>query len=325
MSQATNKYYPSDWDPKHGSINKFVGSHPYGKRARKIDQGILTVRFEMPYNVWCLKCNNHIGKGVRYNAEKKQAGKYLSSKIWSFKMKCHLCDNYFEIQTDPENTEFKMVSGLRRKDESWEHDESAIPIKVREGDVESKMENDPIYRLEYVNADREVGRKMESTLTRLYNQAKSRSEHDYELSSMMRKSFREQKKEDLAAKKEQESRGITIDLLPISKQDIEEASKTSFLASTKLKAEQLRTMKREDIMSSSILPTKTKTSSTSTSSTSSSHTPKTTTTTTTTTTLKDKEEKRKEILRKKSRLDPSLFKNNKPSTIGTLFSTSLYK
>jgi len=40
--------------------------------------------------------------GVRYNAEKKQAGKYFSTKIWSFRMKCHLCDNWMEIHTDPQ-------------------------------------------------------------------------------------------------------------------------------------------------------------------------------------------------------------------------------
>ncbi len=56
----------------------------------------------MPYNVWCGGCGIHIGRGVRYNAEKRQTGKYFSTKIWTFRMKCHLCDNYLEIRTDPE-------------------------------------------------------------------------------------------------------------------------------------------------------------------------------------------------------------------------------
>lgn len=38
---------------------------------------------------------------MRYNAEKKKIGMYYSTPIWSFRMKCHLCDNWFEIQTDP--------------------------------------------------------------------------------------------------------------------------------------------------------------------------------------------------------------------------------
>lgn len=46
-------------------------------------------------------CNNHIGMGVRYNAEKKKIGNYYSTPIFSFRCKCHLCDGWFEIQTDP--------------------------------------------------------------------------------------------------------------------------------------------------------------------------------------------------------------------------------
>lgn len=46
-------------------------------------------------------CENHIGMGVRYNAEKKKIGNYYSTPIYSFRCKCHLCDGWFEIQTDP--------------------------------------------------------------------------------------------------------------------------------------------------------------------------------------------------------------------------------
>ena len=55
----------------------------------------------MPYNIWCSGCGSHIGMGVRFNADKTQVGKYYSTPIFKFRMKCHLCDNYFEIQTDP--------------------------------------------------------------------------------------------------------------------------------------------------------------------------------------------------------------------------------
>jgi hypothetical protein len=39
--------------------------------------------------------------GVRYNAEKKKIGSYYSTPIYSFRCKCHLCDGWFEIETDP--------------------------------------------------------------------------------------------------------------------------------------------------------------------------------------------------------------------------------
>lgn len=58
-------------------------------------------RFELPYNIWCGGCGAHVGMGVRYNAQKTTVGRYYSTPIFKFRMKCHLCDNHFEIQTDP--------------------------------------------------------------------------------------------------------------------------------------------------------------------------------------------------------------------------------
>lgn len=114
--KAINKYYPPDWDPsKSGSINKYNKSHPLRHRAKKIDQGILVVRFELPFNIWCLKCDNHIAMGVRYNAEKTKVGNYYSTPIHKFRMKCHLCDNYFEIQTDPAKFDYTILKGARKQ------------------------------------------------------------------------------------------------------------------------------------------------------------------------------------------------------------------
>lgn len=70
--KATNKYYPPEWEPKHGSINKFRGSHPLRSRASKISQGIMVVRTELPWGTFCLGCNAHLQKGKRFNAEKSK-------------------------------------------------------------------------------------------------------------------------------------------------------------------------------------------------------------------------------------------------------------
>ncbi|PKU62417.1 coiled-coil domain-containing protein 130 homolog [Dendrobium catenatum] len=80
-ARADNFYYPPEWSPKKGSLNKFHGQHALRERARKIDQGILIIRFEMPFNIWCGGCNSMIAKGVRFNAEKKQVGNYYSTKV----------------------------------------------------------------------------------------------------------------------------------------------------------------------------------------------------------------------------------------------------
>lgn len=99
--KGTNHYYPPDYDPKVGGLNKWLGTHALRERARKVHLGIIIIRFEMPYNIWCDGCKNHIGMGVRYNAEKTKVGMYYSTPVYQFKMKCHLCDNHFVIKTDP--------------------------------------------------------------------------------------------------------------------------------------------------------------------------------------------------------------------------------
>lgn len=64
----------------------------------------------MPFNVWCTACKSHIGKGVRFNAEKKKIGNYFSTPIFQFKMKCPECPNYMEIETDPKVSKFRLYT-----------------------------------------------------------------------------------------------------------------------------------------------------------------------------------------------------------------------
>lgn len=46
------RYRPPDVDPRAQSFNSLTGTNPYGKRGRKLDAGILVVRFELPFNIW---------------------------------------------------------------------------------------------------------------------------------------------------------------------------------------------------------------------------------------------------------------------------------
>ena len=66
--KGVNKYYPTDWRPEMGSINAYHGTHALRERANKLHLGILIIRFEMPYNIWCEGCKIHIGMGVRYTS-----------------------------------------------------------------------------------------------------------------------------------------------------------------------------------------------------------------------------------------------------------------
>lgn len=41
-----------------------------------------------------------------------------------FRMKCHLCVNYIEMQTDPANCDYVIVSGAQRKEERWDMEDN---------------------------------------------------------------------------------------------------------------------------------------------------------------------------------------------------------
>jgi len=191
--QGFNKYYPPDYDPSNGSLNKYRGKHALGDRARKLDQGILIVRFELPFNIWCGTCNNHIGMGVRYNAEKKKIGNYYSTPIFSFRCKCHLCDGWFEIQTDPKNTRYVVTSGARQKDEDWNPEENG-GFAVFDTDKPTSS-GDPLAALEKSTvAQNYVAKVQAPRLDELQQVSQHYDADPYTHSLRVRKRFREERK-----------------------------------------------------------------------------------------------------------------------------------
>eukprot|EP01126_Amoeba_proteus_P033316 TRINITY_DN3269_c0_g2_i2.p1 TRINITY_DN3269_c0_g2~~TRINITY_DN3269_c0_g2_i2.p1 ORF type:complete len:206 (-),score=30.82 TRINITY_DN3269_c0_g2_i2:629-1246(-) len=191
--KAVNKYYPPDWEPQHGSINKFVGQHPLRERAKKINQGILVVRFELPWGTFCLKCNSHLPKGKRFNAEKSKAGKYHSTTLWSFKMKCPHCDNELEVQTDPENRDYKCINGLKRREETKDiKDEEEYGLERLTDQSELDIiRADPFKTLEHQNDDAEAAEEKFPHLVALIERSEELTKDDYSVSQMLRSKFRE--------------------------------------------------------------------------------------------------------------------------------------
>eukprot|EP01116_Phalansterium_solitarium_P022863 TRINITY_DN7724_c0_g1_i2.p1 TRINITY_DN7724_c0_g1~~TRINITY_DN7724_c0_g1_i2.p1 ORF type:complete len:282 (-),score=106.36 TRINITY_DN7724_c0_g1_i2:138-983(-) len=226
--KAVNKYYPPEWTPDKGSINTFVGQHPLRDRARKLGQGIMIIRFEMPYNFWCGGCDRHIARGVRFNAEKKKIGKYFSTPIYQFRMKCASCSNWIEIHTDPQHADYIVVGGGKWKNEKWEAGpEETGTVLLKDDDEAKRLAEDPFYKLEHQNVD--VARKEDlgPVLNELLELRESRAD-DYTLLSIARKTFRDKKKELQALAKEGEAKGLSMPLLPPSEQDKLEASTVQF-------------------------------------------------------------------------------------------------
>ncbi|KAJ8687712.1 hypothetical protein QAD02_023506 [Eretmocerus hayati] len=221
--KGQNMYYPPDYDPKFGGLNKFQGTHALRERARKLHMGILIIRFEMPFNIWCDGCGNHIGMGVRYNAEKKKIGMYYSTPLYQFRMKCHLCDNHFEIKTDPANLNYEIVSGARRQENRWDptDNEQVVP-ETKE--VSRRLYDDAMYKLEHDLEDKKIAKKRSNVLENAIALNESIWKDDYSSNCALRSIFRAKKTEAQTKKTIDQAflkkKGINIDLVDEHEDDV---------------------------------------------------------------------------------------------------------
>ncbi|KAJ9601551.1 hypothetical protein L9F63_000294 [Diploptera punctata] len=203
--KGTNHYYPPDYDPRKGGLNKFMGTHSLRERARKIHDGILIIRFELPFNVWCNGCGNHIGMGVRYNAEKRKIGNYFTVPIWSFRMKCHLCENYFEIKTEPKTHEYIIISGARRQENRWDPKQNE-QILLEDKNLPRKLFLNPMFKLEHELEDKKQAQSKKSVLGMVAERCKIHWMNDYAANCALRKIFRENKEETVNFEEKEKQR-----------------------------------------------------------------------------------------------------------------------
>lgn len=122
------KYVPPDQEGLT-SGNALHKKRPPGMSAG----GKQTVRFEMPFAIWCSTCPKPtvIGQGVRFNAVKAKVGMYFSSPIFAFRMRHPACGGEIEIRTDPKNTAYVVVSGAKKRDLGA--DEESLVKSSRDG------------------------------------------------------------------------------------------------------------------------------------------------------------------------------------------------
>ncbi|GAA5892508.1 hypothetical protein JCM8208_005839 [Rhodotorula glutinis] len=191
--QGFNRYYPPAYDPdKHSTLNSYHGKHALGKRAHKADQGILVVRFELPYNIWCGTCKAHIGQGVRYNAEKSKVGMYHSTPILAFRFKCHLCQGRIEIRTDPQNTRYVVTEGAKQKNEEWDAEENGHLV-IDNAASTSTAPPDPFASLEKTVTQRAAALTAAERLHALEEHNSARWSDPFSASRALRASFRDKK------------------------------------------------------------------------------------------------------------------------------------
>ncbi|KAF9889235.1 hypothetical protein FE257_007548 [Aspergillus nanangensis] len=207
--------------------NKLSGKHPLGARARHLNTtGALTVRFEMPFAVWCTTCKPQetlIGQGVRFNAEKKKIGNYYSTPIYSFRMRHAPCGGWIEIRTDPQNTAYVVAEGGRKRDTGENKELGVGEIAIKLPGEESGATVDPFARLEGKVEDKRKTETQQSRILDLQRRQEKDWHDPYENSKRLRRSFRAERKvlENAEARSEalKDKMSLGIDLVEETEED----------------------------------------------------------------------------------------------------------
>jgi len=150
-------------------------------------------RFEVPFNIWCEKCGEHIAQGVRFNAEKQAVGSYHSTKVWAFSMRHH-CGSRIVIETDPKNAEYVVKAGARRKVEDYEPEDAGLPALPDEAERQA-LAADPLATLERSTLQAQAAAGARAQLAALAADREGKRD-GYALNKRLRASLRASKKED---------------------------------------------------------------------------------------------------------------------------------
>ena len=199
--------------------------------------GSQTVRFEMPFAVWCHTCKPHaiIGQGVRFNAAKSKAGYYYSTPIWCFRMKHAACSGTIEIRTDPKNTAYVVTGGGKARDYGEPDDrvregENGVPILTPE--ERERRREDAFAQLESKAEEKVLAKDNARRIEELY-EARGRDWDDpWAANKRLRTSFRHDrnalKREEDADQALKDRLGTDIDLLPATDEDSVRAKLVTF-------------------------------------------------------------------------------------------------
>lgn len=230
------RYIPPDLEGTT-SFNTASGKgHALGSRARKLkSSGILIVRFECPFAIWCTNCQPEqiIGQGVRFNAEKKKVGQYYSTAIWSFTFKHTVCGGRIEVRTDPRNAEYVVVEGGRRRDTGEDKLlDGEVRIGVSEEEKERFERDGGMGSLEKKIEDKKAGDAQKRRIDELVTRSERDWADPYGMSRRLRKEFRVGRRQRQAdaksAKALQDRFGLEFELVAPNEEDSERAGFIEF-------------------------------------------------------------------------------------------------
>ena len=230
------RYVPPDLEGRV-SFNKASGKgHALGSRARKLgSEGVLTVRFECPFAIWCTTCRPEqiIGQGVRFNAEKKKVGNYYSTPIWSFRFKHTACGGWIEVRTDPKASEYVVEEGGRRRDYGEGRREAEWGAVRASEEEKQRLEKEG----GFAALEKQVDEKKEKVtqqkrVEELYRASERDWSDPYERSQALRREFRvgrrKRQEDGRTGNALQEKYGIGTTMLETTAEDAERAAEVDF-------------------------------------------------------------------------------------------------
>lgn len=248
------RYVPPDLEGTT-SGNALHRKKPPGQRVRASDGTIQqTVRFEMPFAVWCDTCSTKtaptiIGQGVRFNATKTRAGNYLSTPVWSFRMRHAVCGGELEIRTDPANTAYVVASGGTRRDTGDDNGPGATRdasglistdgssgLRILTDKERAEMRASAFKQLERTIEDREQTAQTRLRIDEIEAAQTTSWDDPYAANAKLRREFRvgrhEREKAGKAAEDLKDRMSLGIDLLPESELDARRAALVDFRPAT---------------------------------------------------------------------------------------------
>lgn len=221
------RYWPPDED-----------THPPFKRPKPASRPP-TVRFEMPFAIWCATCPRPtiIGQGVRFNAEKRREGSYYSTPIWGFRFRHAECGGEIEMRTDPKNTAYVVERGARKRETGEDVVREGDAVVMDEGEREALRQN-AFAGLEKTIEDRGKAEGAVERLGELEGASARQWDDPYKKNQLLRRTFREERKrlekEGKAAEELKDRMGLGIELLPAAGTDAVRASLIDFGASSEV-------------------------------------------------------------------------------------------
>ncbi|TDZ40325.1 Coiled-coil domain-containing protein 130 [Colletotrichum trifolii] len=212
--------------------NKLHKKHPLGSRASK--PGAFTVRFEMPYAIWCSSCPKPtiIGQGVRFNAEKSRAGSYFSTPVWRFRMRHVDCGGAIEIETDPKNTAYVVTSGAKKRDTGEDKGPREGEMVIMTDAEREKLRSNAFASLEKTIEDREHLKQATERIDALEDVSKRQWDDPYARNQALRRTFRvgrkEREKEAAVGDALRTKMSLGIELVPATEEDARRAALVDF-------------------------------------------------------------------------------------------------